>query len=139
MKSEDIKSYKVLENHDELIVDKNFRYHLYRNCEELTKNVQALKATSYSNDWWKYRDTTGFEHLFNAEGIELTKDIKTMVVECYKNNIWKYMAKNGSWNIIDSNGNNITPEGFIEDCYIYSNQIEYKIKDDAQTYVQTLN
>lgn len=131
MKTEEVEKYKLLENHDELIVDKNYRYHLFRNCEELTKDKEALFATSYINNWWKYRDKSGFEHLFNADGAEMTAGIKTMVVECYKNCYWKYMSKNGSWNIIDNKGNNISSKiPYIYECIVYDNgNFDYRVSE----------
>ena len=133
-----MKSYKLLENYDELYIDDKHRHHLYRNCEELTKGIEAIYATSYKNDWWKYRDVYGFEHLIDNNGIEKTKDIKTMLVECYKNNYWKYMSKNGSWNIIDPSGVNLTQNisSIIYDCIVYPDgNIDIKIDKDSDNYI----
>ena len=134
MKKENVETYKLLENHDELIIDKNFRYHLYRNCEELTVGKEALFATSYINNYWKFRDRQGFEHLYNDNNEELTIGIKTMVIECYKNGYWKYMAKNGSWNIIDNTGHNITPDvPYIYECIVYEDgKIDYRENKDSE-------
>lgn len=134
MKKEDIQTYKVLENYDELIIDKNFRHHLFRNCIELTKDVEALFAMSYANNWWKYRDAAGFEHLFDENNNELTKDIKTMVVECHNNRYWKYMSKNGSWNIIDNNGKNITENiPYIYECIVYNDgSFDYRSSENDE-------
>lgn len=120
--------YKLLENHDELLVDDNFRYHLYRNCEELTSNIEAIFATSYHNNWWKYRDKSGFEHLINDKNIEVTKNIKTMMCNSCNNGYWKYMSKNGSWNIINPDGVNISEKiPYIADCIVYDNgNFDYK-------------
>ena len=66
-----IVSYKFMPNGDELIMDENMRYHLFRNCEELTHNVSAIKAESFANDYWKYRQQlqchyqTSFDRLFS--------------------------------------------------------------------------
>lgn len=142
MNKNDIKSYRVLENNDELIIDKNYRYHLFRNCEELTKGKEAIFATSYHNDFWKYRDISGFEHMFNANDEEITKGVKTMVVECYNNGYWKYMSKNGSWNIIDNRGNNVTPnESMIYECSVYDNgDVEYSTDEHGKKfYIQKRN
>lgn len=139
MDTKNIKTYKVLENHDELIIDNNYRYHLYRNCEELTKYKEAIFATSYHNNYWKYRDISGFEHLFNENNEEITKNIKTMVVECYSNGYWKYMSKDGSWKIFNSKNEEATPYGYIAECIVYPNgDIEYKTdKDSDEVYVLT--
>ena len=53
MNKENVEAYKVLDNGDELIIDKNLRHHLFRNCEELTKDVKAISVISYANGWWK--------------------------------------------------------------------------------------
>jgi hypothetical protein len=88
MNKKDIKNYKILDNNDELIIDSLLKYHLYRNCEELTKDIEAVYATSYFNNMWKYRDINGFEHLFDSNNVELTKDIKTMFCHAYNNGYW---------------------------------------------------
>ena len=122
MNTENIEAYKLLDNGDELVIDKNLKHHLYRNCEELTKNVIAISAMSYPNEWWKYRDGNNFEHLFNAKGVEMTAGIKTMNCHVYTNGYWKYAIKNGSWNIIDPNGINITSSiPYVYDCNVYNN------------------
>jgi hypothetical protein len=122
MNKENIELYKVLDNGDELIIDKNLKHHLYRNCEELTKDKVAISVTSYPNNWWKFRDGNNFEHLFNDKNIEVTLGIKTMNCHVYNSGYWKYASKNGSWNIIDNNGNNLTINiPYIYDCNVYSN------------------
>jgi hypothetical protein len=134
MNNIDIELYKVLDNGDELIIDKKLKHHLFRNCEELTKDITAISVTSYPNNWWKYRDTNNFEHLFNSDNIEVTTGIKTMNCHVYSNGYWKYASKNGSWNIIDTNGNNITLSiPYIYDCNVYNNgTFDYCIsKDDS--------
>lgn len=128
MDKNNIKTYKVLENYDELIVDNNYRYHLYRNCEELTANIEAIFATSYHNNWWKYRDKSGFEHLFNDNNIEVTRNIKTMMCNSCNNGYWKYMSKNGSWNIINPDGVNISEKlPYVAECIVYDDgNFDYK-------------
>lgn len=112
---------KVLGNGDELVIDTNFRYHLFRNEEELTKNVQALKAESYANNYWKYRDLNNFEHLFDTNGTELTADIKTMWVEAYKCNYWKYMTKEGLWHLCNSKNERLTKEPGVFSITVFPN------------------
>ncbi len=133
-----IQEYKLLPNNDELIIDSNLRYHLFRNCDELTAGKEAIFVNSYQNDWWKYRDISGFEHLYNERNEELTNNIKTMYVECYINNYWKYMLKSGSWIIINDKGENITPnEEYIEDCTVnHDGSIEYRTSASSDFKIQ---
>lgn len=136
MHNKNIELYKVLDNGDELVIDKNLRHHLYRNCEELTKGVEAISVTSYHNGWWKYRDVNNFEHLFNDNNAEVTIGIKTMNCHAYNNSIWKYASKNGSWNIIDISGNNITANiPYIYDCNVYSNGTYDYCTDKDKEYI----
>lgn len=128
--------YKILPNHDELVRDKNYRYHLFRDCEELTSNKEALFATSYSNNYWKYRDVNGFEHLYNSRGKELTDGIKTMIVNCYSNSYWAYTIKDGSWKVMDNNNIDITPDvTYIYELIVHPNgKIEYKTEKDGEFF-----
>lgn len=135
-------SHNILPNHDELIIDKNQHFHLYRNCDELTEGVVALYATSYPNDYWKYRDSNNLEHLFTADGVELTAEIKTAWVEVFMCGHWKYMDKTGGWHIMDSNNRCISDDvPFIHECTVFSNgDWEYKQHEHAvNVYVKTTN
>lgn len=137
-----VAEHKILPNYDELIIDDKNHYHLYRNCEELTAGVVALYATSYPNNFWKYRDCDNFEHLFTPDGVELTAETKTAWVESFICGHWKYMDKNGGWHIMNSSNKCISDDvPFIHECNIFSNgDWEYKQHvHAAMVYVRSLN